>query len=489
MAKITLDQLLDEEVTLSTGMNVKAHALGEIDLPSGRLVARDPLSGSSAPPFSIDIAPGHYPVSVRMLVAPSATGRTAFHDIAALVIRFRAERCARWELAVTDDDPDPSELRAGAAPGFMVDSATAALLDETYQDALEGDDVRDRLWAAKELPPGGALVSVFGGDNPARLVLCSSGIGDGVYPAWVGVDASDEPVALIVDFKMVELQRPALLTDAQLDTRVEIVACELAGRDEAVRGNAVSEARALGERARSLVPAIERALVTTTSSFRRDLILFAFADLVRELGLRDEYMSIVEHGEPVARLEAALAVVAQIEGESASVAVGEMFLRVANSAQEIGIVVAAVEALGVIAIEQFTAWVSLAQHQEPRVRAATFDAIARWFGVRRSDSPIFQQVAVAGMRDPVAVVRERATRTLAAAVADDPTRRHALVAALEHDDPAVVVSAAGSLVFRADLDGPLRTTLRVALERVKERSDSHREAARGHLNRLDRAAT
>jgi hypothetical protein len=52
---------------------------GTLVLPSGRIVASDPLLGPWCQPFSVRVRPGEYPVSVAV----------AADDVALVMVRFR----------------------------------------------------------------------------------------------------------------------------------------------------------------------------------------------------------------------------------------------------------------------------------------------------------------------------------------------------------------------------------------------------------------
>ncbi|TIV69054.1 MAG: DUF4241 domain-containing protein, partial [Mesorhizobium sp.] len=77
---------------------ITAITIGELELPTGEIVACDPLiTGLGRPPFNRKVKPGRYPV-----ILLQAQG-----CIAAAVLRFGPGLPARWELATFVADRPP----------------------------------------------------------------------------------------------------------------------------------------------------------------------------------------------------------------------------------------------------------------------------------------------------------------------------------------------------------------------------------------------
>src|ERR1041385_1733904 len=121
------DVLSTADIAQDAGMVLTTKLVGEVRCPSGRLVARDPLSGADAPAFNMVVPPGSYEASLRYLFKPAS--KYTFFDVVALVLRIRAGAASAWALALTPGDPDPDDLVADRVYGFAVDSATAAIMD------------------------------------------------------------------------------------------------------------------------------------------------------------------------------------------------------------------------------------------------------------------------------------------------------------------------------------------------------------------------
>jgi hypothetical protein len=167
------------------------HAIGTVEVPSGRLVACDPLVIEVAPaPFARTLAPRTYPVRL---------GR-ADGDLAYAVLVVSEARVVGWEHAQRIGERP--QVLAPRAPGFDVDASTGAYLDVQTAELLfrerfeDGRLLLDRLYDAGYRDGPWAEASI---DGAPRLVAFGTG-GDGRFASYWGLDAQGEPSVLVTDF-------------------------------------------------------------------------------------------------------------------------------------------------------------------------------------------------------------------------------------------------------------------------------------------------
>ncbi|RWM22289.1 MAG: DUF4241 domain-containing protein [Mesorhizobium sp.] len=182
---------------------IKVTLIGEVDLPTGEIIACDPLvSGVETPALSRKVKPGRYPVSLL-----EAQGR-----VAVAVLRFSAGTPVRWELAIVPGQ-DVSTLKNDEIYGYPVDAGLGSFMDKTammlmseQQDKLTADaNYYDDVLAAEFAPNQDRFVMhhpVAG--NPLNIAMFWSGWGDGFYPSFWGLDAAGEPLLLTTDFGVLE---------------------------------------------------------------------------------------------------------------------------------------------------------------------------------------------------------------------------------------------------------------------------------------------
>ncbi len=204
----------------------------EIDplvLPSGQIVACDPFVALGARPFARSVPKGRYKVVL------SLSGR----HVALACVRFGRAKVARWEVATFAGSAPRDGL-----PGYGVDSGTGCFVDaevaarhvarerarhdarydavseklrdkgvdpqdpswhEAYEAELEDDEadlltrmgpsLNKRGWASLALDEEGG-----------NLLAFRSGVGDGVYASYWGLDSRGRPAVLITDFDLLDAE-------------------------------------------------------------------------------------------------------------------------------------------------------------------------------------------------------------------------------------------------------------------------------------------
>jgi hypothetical protein len=183
--------------------------IGELSVPSGRLIACDPFRCKTASAFARTIPPGLYAVELRLT------------DAGDLGVRVAAAR-----LVINSARPprsmEPAELEDSPADRYVVDAGLGCFMDEEARDALVAamDQHRERdpggnyytdvlaadfsagaaatpgaghagLWAMHHVAPASLSIAVF-----------SSGLGDGGYRSYWALAAPDDPAFLYTDFEI-----------------------------------------------------------------------------------------------------------------------------------------------------------------------------------------------------------------------------------------------------------------------------------------------
>jgi hypothetical protein len=190
-------------------VTIFTHAMGPLVLTSGRIVAFDPYSACRPLPFSRTVAPGYYPVLLSIM------RRGEDQRVAMALVYFQEKHPTRWELA-TRGEEDARLLRPGQRFGLEVDAGLSGLVDadvvgrvaeahERLDEELRASYRHTWLYASPTLDP----------ESKANLIAFSPGEGQGTYPCWWGLDEDGQPVCLVVDFRLLELERPELPDDPE----------------------------------------------------------------------------------------------------------------------------------------------------------------------------------------------------------------------------------------------------------------------------------
>jgi len=200
-----------------TARNIKTIDLGELVLPTGRIVLADPLVSPDRAPLTRTVSPGRYPVTLY----------ESDQRIALAMLRFAPGNPVRWELA-TIPGQYLSDLKDGEIYGYPVDAGLGSFMDKAayarMQDrealAMEAANSADINYyddvLAPELTAHGDLYVMHKpiADDEVNIAIFSSGWGDGFYPSFFGLDAKGNPLVLLTDFQFLEnAGAPAPKTD------------------------------------------------------------------------------------------------------------------------------------------------------------------------------------------------------------------------------------------------------------------------------------
>lgn len=170
---------------------------GVLDVPSGRLVACDPVLVTDAPvpPFARAVPPGRYPVQLSRWTSLEQRDER----IAAAKLVFSAAAPVRWELALREGE-EGRPMRRKKDASFPVDSGLGCVMDAERARTWLSQDEAARQARIATARPGHESAFKLGPPLASELVGFSSGPGAGRYRSWWGLDAAGEPVALVVDF-------------------------------------------------------------------------------------------------------------------------------------------------------------------------------------------------------------------------------------------------------------------------------------------------
>lgn len=185
---------------------LRCRAIGELVVPSYRLMACDPFECPLATPFAYRVVPGRYPV----VVALAEFEREPDQRVAAVMVRLSDAEPVRWEEALVEGDGDGAALAQSA---FGVDSGLGALLSDDAaallcermrqdEDYLERaiEDARGPLYTSGPEWFDIALDSETG----LNALIFTSGWGDGVYTCSWGIDAEGNLARLVVDLDVLD---------------------------------------------------------------------------------------------------------------------------------------------------------------------------------------------------------------------------------------------------------------------------------------------
>ncbi|WP_024295157.1 DUF4241 domain-containing protein [Lacrimispora indolis] len=184
---------------------IEEQPLGLLNLPTGKIVANDPLCIYETEPFEKAVKPGQYPVFLYVQHIQDDR-RVAFAEI-----RFTESSPVYFEPALIKGQ-DAEKLSEDEYYGYGVDSGTGGFMDEltcgeftaligTVDDGMI-PELEKALDDSYVYTYSAANYNLPGTDN--NLTVFSSGYGDGCYASYWGYDKNHELCCLITDFDTID---------------------------------------------------------------------------------------------------------------------------------------------------------------------------------------------------------------------------------------------------------------------------------------------
>lgn len=198
--------------------------IGDINLPTGRIIAADPFFTAEQRPFAKTVEPGKYPIYIYMSEIDEIHHRVAYAKI-----KLLPENAVKWIMAITDDltTEELEDLTDDEFYGFPVESGLACFLDaetnvalvekmeklqeekpeSNYYDEVLAEEFRNysgKNKFSRQLGDWNDHRPEKGADN--NVVMFASGWGDGYYPAYWGLNENGEATELVIDFLINEFE-------------------------------------------------------------------------------------------------------------------------------------------------------------------------------------------------------------------------------------------------------------------------------------------
>jgi len=185
------------------GKELNTIEIGKLQVESGQLLVADPFR-SGLPdtyPLARTIPTGQYLGSIQTCLIEGWGERVVY-----ALLSLTDTPPASWEPALTTQPGPPKHhvvVKGGLAA--FCDQQTAKRLGQIcseilpnkpdfnyYTERMQNDFAGHELWAEHHPDPG----------QPANILVFTSGLGDGNYPVYWGLDPNGRPVCLAICFLM-----------------------------------------------------------------------------------------------------------------------------------------------------------------------------------------------------------------------------------------------------------------------------------------------
>ena len=215
LSRVDYNLIFDNPVV--DGIPVELLNIGLLNVPSGEIVACDPLVQPDALPYNKKVPPGNYPIKVYIAKTEQSGDRYAIAKL-----EFSSARACKWILALTNEDDISTLVGDNDFLGFTVDAGLGGFFDyksgveynrfiEEFNDSNPDGNIYDDFFAtefkknATNPEEDGDWINFKLPNSELNITMFHSGYGDGVYPAYWGMTENNEIVSLVIDFMVLLL--------------------------------------------------------------------------------------------------------------------------------------------------------------------------------------------------------------------------------------------------------------------------------------------
>ncbi|MDR6158549.1 MULTISPECIES: DUF4241 domain-containing protein [Chryseobacterium] len=187
---------------------LESFEVGKIYLPSGNLVACDPLITNDMKPFTTNFPKGDFSV---LLHKERESNCVAYAEII-----FSQEDISDWKLATTQGQ-NVKDLAEGEVFGYPVESGMGCFMDMDTQNNL--NELEQRLYHSKGADFMGIYEEFFhehffdekgaidqfaflkpSENHPGTIFAFETGYGEGFYASYIAYDKNQTPVKIVTEF-------------------------------------------------------------------------------------------------------------------------------------------------------------------------------------------------------------------------------------------------------------------------------------------------
>ena len=187
---------------------IESFDAGIINLPTGRIIACDPLITNDMKEFKINFPQGEFAVLVHK--------ERESNCIAYVEIVFADEEIVAWKLATTEDQ-NIDELKGEEIFGYPVESGMGCFMDFETQDCL--NHLEKRLFHRKGAEFLGIYQEFFydhfydqngavdqyaflkpDEEKDGNIFAFETGYGEGFYATYIGFGKDNQPLKIVTEF-------------------------------------------------------------------------------------------------------------------------------------------------------------------------------------------------------------------------------------------------------------------------------------------------
>lgn len=191
---------------------IETFPVGNINLPTGKIVACDPLITHDMKEFKLNFPQGEFPVLVHK--------ERESNCIAYVEIVFSDDQVTDWKMATTDGQ-NLEDLKGEEIFGYPVESGMGCFMDAETQECLnhleqklfhrKGEDfmgIYEEFFHDHFFDSNGAIDQYAflkpHDEKAGNIFAFETGYGEGFYATYIGFGSENQPVKIVTEFIEIE---------------------------------------------------------------------------------------------------------------------------------------------------------------------------------------------------------------------------------------------------------------------------------------------
>lgn len=185
-------------------MQIEKIEAGKLNLPTGRIIATDPILMYDDESYSEHVKPGTYTVYIYAGKTENRKKQTV-----AAELRFSDNDTVRWEMALLKGESSKG-FAHDEFMGFEVENGLGCFMDESVMEILDvmSEEELDRYEKTvrdtvrnSECSCADVIIDKKTGRN---IIIFASGWNEGTFPTYYGFDKDNNLARLVTDFMVIE---------------------------------------------------------------------------------------------------------------------------------------------------------------------------------------------------------------------------------------------------------------------------------------------
>ena len=185
-------------------MQIEKIEAGKLKLPTGRIIATDPILMYDDESYSEHVKPGTYNVYIYVGKTENRKNQTV-----AVELKFNDNEPEKWEMALLKGE-SAKGFAHDEFMGYEVENGLGCFMDESVMEKMdlmseeELDKYEKEVRNAVRTNECSCADIVIDKKDGSNIIIFATGWNEGTFPTYCGLDKNNKVTRLVTDFMVIE---------------------------------------------------------------------------------------------------------------------------------------------------------------------------------------------------------------------------------------------------------------------------------------------